>query len=230
MSSEIDVEALREARWFAGKDRRIDGARVVATFAGGALRVAEVSYARHGAAERYLLLAEDLAWTPLLAALRSGALASASGRIELRASDPELLAAQGPERVPSTDQSNTLVTIGDRLLIKAYRKLEAGVHPEVELGAALRGTGAPVPRHAGSLHWIAPDGSETAIALLQEFLGGAASGWEEPIEAAAAHLRPGTAASDGASTPYAEAGAAAGALHAALARRLGTEVDATAPA
>jgi maltokinase len=217
MSSEIDLEALREARWFAGKHRRIDGARVVATFANGALRVAEVAY-DDGPAERYLLVG-DLSWADLLRAPPPG--------LELRVADPALLAARGPERIPSTDQSNTLLTIDDTLLVKAYRKLEAGVHPEVELGAALAGAGAPVPRHAGSLHWIAPDGTETAIALLQEYVGGAVSGWEAPIDAVAAALRAGTIPD---TSPYVAAGHAAGALHAALAARLGTERDATAPA
>jgi maltokinase len=217
MSSEIDLDALREARWFAGKHRRIDGARVVATLAGDALRVAEVAYA-DGPAERYLLVG-DVSWADLLR--------DAGPELELRVADPALLAARGVERVPSTDQSNTLVTIDDTLLVKAYRKLEAGVHPEVELGAALAGAGAPVPRHAGSLHWIAPDGTETAIALLQGYVGGAVSGWEAPIDAVAAALRAGAQADV---TPYAAAGHAAGTLHAALAARLGTERDATAPA
>lgn len=211
MSSEIDRDTLQEARWFAGKGRAIADVRVVAEPAGGALRIADVTYADGRGAERYLLVAEGARWADVLRA----------GDLELRVADAALMAARGDEAVPSTDQSNTLVTIGGALLVKAYRKLEAGIHPEVELGAALAGTHAPVPRHAGSLLW-----NDTAIALLQEFVPGAESGWEAPIEAVAAALRTG-AAPDVA--PYAAAGAAAGALHAALAKRLGTAQDAAAP-
>jgi maltokinase len=214
MSSEIDLEALQEARWFAGKGRAIAGARVVARLAGGALSVAEVAYAEGGESERYLLIADGVTWADLLAA--------PGDDLQLRVTDRALLAARGPERIPSTDQSNTLVAIDDTLLVKAYRNLQPGVHPEVELGAALAGSAAPVPRHAGSLHW-----GDTAIALLQEFVPDAESGWEAPIEAVATTLRDG-APPDVA--PYAAAGAAAGALHAALAERLGTARDADAPA
>lgn len=231
MSSEqIDLDALSAARWFHGKGRRIAGARVVAELAGGALRIADVEYGDDGgrggdATERYLLIADGVRWADVIA----DAAAGRGGDLELRVSDAALVAARGAEATPSTDQSNTLVTIGDTLLVKAYRKLEAGVHPEVELGEALAGAGAPVPRHAGSLHW-----GDTAIALLQEFVGGAESGWEAPIEAVAAALRadapPGAATSDALVAPYAAAGAAAGALHAALAQRLGTARDHDAPA
>lgn len=211
MSSEnFDLDALQQARWFAGKGRPIARARVAAELADGALRIADVAYA-DGDAERYLLIADGARWADVLHA----------DDLELRVTDRALVEARGAETIPSTDQSNTLVAIDDTLLVKAYRKLEAGVHPEVELGAALAGTGAPVPRHAGSLHW-----GDTAIALLQEFVGGAESGWEAPIEAVAAALRAGTPPDV---APYAAAGAAAGALHATLAERLGTEPSATAP-
>jgi maltokinase len=167
----------------------------------------------------------------LLHALAKAPLEGPAGRIELRRG-PALadLPGDGDERVPSTDQSNTLVTIGDRLLVKAYRRLEAGIHPEVELGAALAGTRAPVPAFGGSLHWIAPDGADTAVALLQEFVTGAVSGWEEPIAAVAAALRQGRGAGAEIVAPYADAGAAMAALHRALIARLGARVDADAPA
>jgi maltokinase len=221
MSSPIDAGALREARWFAGKHRRIAGVRSVAEWAG--LSVAEVTYEDGAGSDLYLLLGDDLRWAQLLRARR---LDGPAGRIELRASGMlEALLDGDAEATPSTDQSNTLVTVGGRLLVKAYRRLAPGVHPEVELNAALTGTRAPVPAFGGSLHWIAPDGTDTAIALLQEYVGGAVSGWEEPIEAVAAGLRADALDID----PYALAGAAAGSLHAALAARLGASPDAGAP-
>lgn len=223
MSSPIDVEALREARWFAGKHRRIADVRAVAQWPG--LAVARVTYDDTGAHELYLLPGDDLRWADLL---RDAPLTGPAGRIELRATSMLGSLLDGDdEAIPSTDQSNTLVTVGSKLLVKAYRRLAPGVHPEVELSAALAGTKAPVPAFGGSLHWIAPDGTDTAVALLQEYVPGAVSGWEEPIEAVAAALRAGTAAD---TDPYALAGAAAGALHSALAARLGDFPDAGATA
>jgi maltokinase len=217
MSSPIDLDELRAARWFAGKHRRIADVRAVADW--GVLRVAEVAYEDDGPSERYLVLGDDLRWAELL---RGGRLTGPAGRVELRASPMLSSLLDGDaEAIPSTDQSNTLVTVGSRLLVKAYRRLAPGVHPEVELNAALAGTPAPVPAFGGSLHWVAVDGTDTALALLQEFVPGAVSGWEAPIEAVAA----GTLDTD----PYALAGAAAGTLHAALASRLGSSPDAGAP-
>src|SRR6185369_1526784 len=169
MSSPITAETLREARWFAGKDRRIAGVRAVAAL--GPLAVMAVDYA-DGPGERYLVVDDALAWGPLMVALRAGPLEGNDGQLELRAGpalDALLGDGRGAQAIPSTDQSNTLVTVGERLLVKAYRKLEAGAHPEVELGEALAGGDAPVPAHAGSLHWVAADGTDTAVALVQEF-------------------------------------------------------------
>jgi maltose alpha-D-glucosyltransferase / alpha-amylase len=43
-----------------------------------------------------------------------------------------------PEPAPvKAEQTNTSLVYGDRLILKLYRRLEAGVHPELELGAFL---------------------------------------------------------------------------------------------
>jgi maltokinase len=167
-----------DARWFAGKGRAVAGV----SDAGGAggLRLVDVSY-EDGGAERYLGIPDAFRWAPLLAAMP---VAGDGGRLELRGE----VSCDGAERVPAVDQSNTLVAMGERVLVKAYRRLEPGSHPEVEVLSAL--SGAPVPAFLGSLHWV-PDygGSDTVVALLQEFVPGAEAGWEAPIERAAEALR-----------------------------------------
>jgi hypothetical protein len=168
-----------EARWFAGKDRAVRATRVAGR--AGPLAVAEVDY-EDGGAERYLLVDDDPSiWASIVA--------DPPQPLRLEPGPLPLPGDLGGAFVPSTDQTNTLAVLGGALLVKAYRRLEPGVHPEVELLAALAGTGAPVPRFAGALHW-----DDTAIAVLQEFVPGAESGWEAPIEAAAAHLRAGAGA------------------------------------
>lgn len=235
MQDVIELEQLQGARWFAGKARRVTTIRDAGGFSvdnAGRLRLADVDYA-DGGSERYLVPDEGLRWGDVVRALRAVPADGPAGRLELRPAPaldvllPERAGA--PERVPSVDQTNTLVTVGDRLLVKAYRKLEPGVHPEVELGAALVGTGAPVPAHAGSLHVVAPDGSDTTIALLQEHVAGARSGWEPPIEDLRTVLA-GAGEHDEVVAFWRAAGAAAGVLQAALAERLGLRDDAGAPA
>src|SRR3954468_18613823 len=116
----IDVAA----RWFAGKSRTV----AAVSGAGGAagLRLLDVVYA-DGGAEHYLDIADGFAWGPLLARLADGGtpVAGEGGRLELRpgpALDRLRAAGLDGERIPATDQSNTLVVLRERLLVKAYRR------------------------------------------------------------------------------------------------------------
>lgn len=229
----VDVEA----RWFAGKDRSLASVRPAGLL--GPLRLADVAYA-DGGSERYLLTPSDpAAWVELLRTLARGdAVAGDAGRLELTRgaafdalAAPALAAGAPPPSVPSLDQTNTLVVLGGRLLVKAYRRLEAGVHPEVELLTALdRVPDAPVPAFAGALIFRPADGGEpTALALAQAFVPDAVTGWEPPIVALAALLRRKSAAEGAHMTPraadlspYRAAGVATARLHAALAQALPT--------
>jgi predicted trehalose synthase len=215
-TTRIDVAA----RWFAGKSRSV--AAVVPCGGAAGLGLLAVRYA-DGGAERYLDMPDGFAWAPLLARLAGeGAVAGDRGRLELRAGPAfAALAAAGldGERILATDQSNTLVALGERMLVKAYRRLEPGPHAEVELLTALAGRGAPVPPFAGSVHWVPDgDGRDTAIAVLQALVPGAEDGWDPPIERAAAALRAGPPYPTGG---WAAAGRTAGVLHTALADAFG---------
>ena len=83
------------------------------------------------------------------------------------------LPAGAQERPIGLDQSNTSYVVGERLVVKLYRRIWPGVHPEVELGRHLTETAGLdcVPAFAGSLHW---DGH--AVALVQEYVPGE-DGW-----------------------------------------------------
>jgi maltokinase len=205
------------ARWFAGKGRTVGSVRPRG--GAGGLRFLDVAYA-DGGSETYLDVPDGLAWGPLLASLRARPLDGDGGRLELRegpALQPLGGALGARQRVPATDLSNTVVALGDALLVKAYRRPVPGPHVEIEVLAALAATGAPVPPFAGSLHWV--DGErDTALALLQAFVPDAEDAWEGPIERAAAVLA-GTA-------PFAAAewtalGRTAAELHQALADAFG---------
>jgi maltokinase len=200
------------ARWFGGKGRPV--ARVEDAGSAGGLSLRDVRYA-DGGCERYLDVPSGFAWSPLLSALRAGPISGSGGTLELRrgAALDAVAIGSDRERIPATDQSNTLVVIDERLLVKAYRRLEPGPNAEVEVLAALDGRDAPVPPYAGSIHWLADAGTDTAIALLQGFVPGAEDGWEGPIARVAAALVDGPPYD---MTEWRAAGTVTAELHAAL--------------
>lgn len=82
-----------------------------------------------------------------------------------------------PARVLDAEQSNTSVVLGERLLLKVFRRIEPGINPDVELHAAL---GAVECEFVAPLRgWIDAtiDGNRTTVAMLQDFAANSADGW-----------------------------------------------------
>ncbi len=82
--------------------------------------------------------------------------------------------------LPGAQSSNTIVMLGERLFLKAYRRLHAGANPEVEIGRFLTDVVhfpncVPV---AGSVEYSAADGRTTTLALLQAYVDNQGDGWE----------------------------------------------------
>ncbi|HTN29066.1 MAG TPA: maltose alpha-D-glucosyltransferase [Burkholderiales bacterium] len=80
---------------------------------------------------------------------------------------------------PQAQSSNSVVTLGDRLLLKAYRRIRRGINPEFEIGRFLTEVArfpqcAPV---AGALEHVAADGTTSALALLQGYVSNQGDGW-----------------------------------------------------
>jgi trehalose synthase-fused probable maltokinase len=69
-------------------------------------------------------------------------------------------------RRSEVEQSNTSIRIGDAAVLKAIRKLQSGVHPEVEMGRFLT-EAAPFEATPALLGWIELDG--TTLSVLQSF-------------------------------------------------------------
>jgi trehalose synthase-fused probable maltokinase len=87
------------------------------------------------------------------------------------------------ERALGADQSNTSVVLGERLLLKAYRRLEDGLNPDLELNAWLaeevRFGG--VPALGGFAEIVSARGAAT-VALLQEFVADGLDAYEATAE------------------------------------------------
>ncbi|MEO7263155.1 MAG: hypothetical protein ABI047_18170 [Jatrophihabitantaceae bacterium] len=91
-----------------------------------------------------------------------------------------------PEEIPvlelslalTSEQSNTSLVFGDVAILKVFRRLEAGLNPDIEIHAALGQLGG---RHIARLmgYVSAELDSETwSLAMLQEFMTTASDGWQ----------------------------------------------------
>ena len=123
------------------------------------------------------------------------------------------------ERSVGADQSNTSVVLGERLILKAFRRVEPGLNPDLELNAWLSeevGFEA-VPRLAGFAELVTADGAAT-VALAQEYLPDAADAYESTAERLTAWiLAPGEVTVEFATEEAAVLGDLTAYLHAALA-------------
>ncbi len=89
-----------------------------------------------------------------------------------------------PVRVPGAQSSNTIMVMGERLFLKGYRRLQAGINPEAEIGRFL--TEVAHFRHsvpvAGTVEYIADDGAAMTLALLQEYVENQGDGWQYTLD------------------------------------------------
>jgi len=81
------------------------------------------------------------------------------------------------------EQSNSSINIADKAVLKIYRRLAPGEHPEVELSRFLTETAgyANTPKLLGDIEYVAKDGTQWALGLMQEFVRSQGSGWEHAI-------------------------------------------------
>ena len=80
-------------------------------------------------------------------------------------------------RVLQTQQSNTSVAFGEQALLKLYRRVQAGINPDWEIGRYLTSRGFTYsPAAGGVIEYVSPDGTMT-VALLQAFVPNVGDAW-----------------------------------------------------
>jgi len=130
-----------------------------------------------------------------------------------------------PERGLGADQSNTSTVFDERLLLKAFRRLQPGLNPDLELVAFLteEAGSAAVPPLAGHAEVVSTTaGSATAetstVALVQAFVADGADAFETIAESLTAWLLgSGDVGIDSATAVASDLGALTAGLHASLA-------------
>ncbi len=124
-----------------------------------------------------------------------------------------------PERALGADQSNTSVVVGERVLVKAYRRLETGLNPELELLAFLgeeAGFGAVAPL-AGYAELVSATGGTSTIAIAQAFVADGVDAFESIAESLTGWLlAPGVVSVEFATEVAVDLGSLTAGLHAAL--------------
>lgn len=78
----------------------------------------------------------------------------------------------------SAEQSNSSVVIGDVAIIKMFRRVTDGPHPEAEMGRYLTENGfAHTPALLGEVVRVDPDGTTHALAIAQAFVRNQGDAW-----------------------------------------------------
>jgi maltose alpha-D-glucosyltransferase/alpha-amylase len=82
------------------------------------------------------------------------------------------------------EQSNTSVIVGEEMILKAYRQVQAGCHPEVEIGRFLTETAGYThsPQLLGTAEYQAAGGETMALAVLQKFVRNLGDGWSFTLD------------------------------------------------
>jgi maltokinase len=197
---------LPRQRWFGGKGRDIasvtETASVVLQDVDPVVRhvLVRVAYVDGGTEDYQLLLAstkgtveqrleysvigdvdgevmydavhDPVATSLLLQHLASGRDVGGLSFVNADEVDPTL-----PGRLMTAEQSNTSVVYGDALILKLFRRLQAGANPDIEVTKALSDAGCTSV--ARPMAWFdgMVDGQVTTLGLLQPFLRNSAEGW-----------------------------------------------------
>jgi maltose alpha-D-glucosyltransferase/alpha-amylase len=89
-----------------------------------------------------------------------------------------------PAQRSSAEQSNTSVRFGERIIMKLFRRLDAGPNPDCELTQYLseeRGN-THVPTFVGTFDYAPREGERTALGILQSLIDNQGDGWSWMLE------------------------------------------------
>jgi maltose alpha-D-glucosyltransferase/alpha-amylase len=118
--------------------------------------------------------------------LRSGTVAISFG------SDSPFAADEGTLRAhtPLMEQSNSSVLIGDKYLLKLFRRLQVGENPDIEVGRALgaRANEARVPALLAWAEYQAPGAAQTSLIMVQQQVPSRGSAWQRALEEVCGYL------------------------------------------
>ncbi|MDF0666001.1 MAG: putative maltokinase [Nitrospira sp.] len=132
-------------------------------------------------------------------------------------------AASAESSVMKGEQSNTSVRFSRHAMLKLYRRFEAGINPDLEIGRVLTARGyAHSPAVLGSLEYIGPNQQPGTVAIVQAFVENQGDAWQYTLSELKSELADSSGSAMSASGTYTDAAALLGRrtaeLHVALAQ------------
>jgi len=87
-------------------------------------------------------------------------------------------------RALGVEQSNSSIMVGDFAILKIYRRLSPGTHPEIEVGRFLTEVAdyRNTPPLLGVVEHVPADGEATSLAVLQGFVVNQGDGWAYTLD------------------------------------------------
>jgi maltokinase len=131
----------------------------------------------------YDALADPAHARQLLHLMRSGAdVQAGDGTLSFRWAGGAGEGGSVEVRPVGVEQSNSSIVFGESLILKAFRRVEPGINPELELLQFL--SERDFPHIAPIAGWFAYEGRlmDATLGILQEFLAGAHDGWELALD------------------------------------------------
>jgi maltokinase len=93
------------------------------------------------------------------------------------------------ERAIDADQTNTSVVVGERAIVKWFRRVGPGPSRAATLIAHLDAVGfEAIPRALGAISWRSPSGVDLALAQGDRFLANAVDGWQWIVHRLETHV------------------------------------------
>ena len=173
-------EWVREQRWFASKAREVASVNVLAHVDlsdSPALQLELVEARFHaGTHEIYQLLQGDDEGLRALAAML-GSEATVGGVSFHGGLEPA-----GEIRSMGAEQSNSSIVFGERQVLKVFRRVEPGLHPELEMLRFLSTRGFANIATLTGWYDYSGDLMQATLGIMQEFIGGARDGWELALD------------------------------------------------
>ncbi|HKP17457.1 MAG TPA: hypothetical protein VJT84_03190 [Gaiellaceae bacterium] len=189
------IEYIAGQRWYGSKGREVARAAVVdcGELPGVLIALIEVQFPE-GTHELYQLvagdeldgLAEPAVAREVIHLLRTGKPQPTTGEGTIEFHALEGFAGLGTEltsaRLIQSEQSNSSVVFDEDVILKVFRRLEAGINPELEMLRFLTERGFRNIAPLGG--WYAYIGRpvEATLGLLQEFVRDAQDGWELALD------------------------------------------------